>query len=342
METKPIRSAELDLSELRDLLKKLEDALANGESLKAQATRVRDAAGQVGEAWSGSTMEPHSHLYFRDFQRPPFEQRFNVEWGLLYGMPGGWSDRTVPEVEQRIQELSGVELKSFHDSVEQLHNRLKELSGDVALEIKGLPPLKGTSAALAAEIGDTKWDKEEQRNHINGVLRATPNVSRDLSAITAPHCVPTHSFYESVSILLETTLIKGRRVTRATEKLLRRVQGEVETERASEGQESQPAHTHVFNVHGANARVNIHSEDKSFNAAQVDHLELFSQLRAAADAIEETDERKRVRAEVELLEKSHSSGRFVAGYQRFMSVVADHITVFAAFLPALSKLLGGG
>lgn len=212
--------------------------------------------------------------------------------------------------------------------------------GDIALEVAGLPRLKGTSAALAAEIAEVKLDKDEQRKHVEAVVRATPNASRDFNAITAPHRIPTHTYYESLSILFDSTLGKAQKVAHATEKLLRRVQGDIDTERPEQGQSSRRTHTQVFNVQGPNARVNVNSKDKSFNAAHVDKIELFSKLRVAADAIEPPDERQRVQNEVDLLAESHSSGNFLAGYQRFIGAVADHITVFGAFLPALSKLLG--
>ncbi len=113
MGTKVIGSAELDLAELRELLKKLENEVAAATDLKARSVLVVDAARKVGESWSESAMGPHSNLYYGDFQRPAIQQRFNVEWGLLYGMPEGWSERTVDEIERRIEKLSGVELKSF-------------------------------------------------------------------------------------------------------------------------------------------------------------------------------------------------------------------------------------
>lgn len=98
----------------------------------------------------------------------------------------------------------------------------------------------------------------------------------------------------------------------------------------------------VYNVTGPNARINIGSYDASrninFHAGSAD--ELFSLIRAAiSDGLESQEECEKALEAVAEMETALGTPTFVDRYTRFVGVVADHITLVAPFIPALTELL---
>ena len=92
------------------------------------------------------------------------------------------------------------------------------------------------------------------------------------------------------------------------------------------------------NIHfyGDNSRLNLNSTDNSVNVASTS---VFTQLRETAHSIADGAARDNVLARIEELEKAQGSATFLQSYQNFMAAAADHITVFAPFLPVLEKML---
>ena len=54
----------------------------------------------------------HNSLYYRNFDKPDLQNRFNVEWGCLMGFPDGWRERQPEEVQARIEELAGFKVSA--------------------------------------------------------------------------------------------------------------------------------------------------------------------------------------------------------------------------------------
>jgi hypothetical protein len=97
---------------------------------------------------------------------------------------------------------------------------------------------------------------------------------------------------------------------------------------------------YTFNVSGPNARVNIGSHDRSQNI--VADNSVFNDLKnAVKTGLPESEERSRLLHLIESLEnKTGDRTGFTSAYQDFISAAANHMTVVAPFLPALTKLLG--
>jgi hypothetical protein len=96
----------------------------------------------------------------------------------------------------------------------------------------------------------------------------------------------------------------------------------------------------VYNLIGPNARVNIQSVDTSTNLVEVEPSELFKKLR---ELIKHSITDKTVSAQlsekVDELQQAQGTKSFATKYQEFMSLAADHITILAPFIPALSQML---
>ena len=42
-------------------------------------------------------------MYYLDFERPPLESRFDVEWGRLRGIPPGWQEKSYDDVAEFVR-----------------------------------------------------------------------------------------------------------------------------------------------------------------------------------------------------------------------------------------------
>jgi hypothetical protein len=109
-------------------------------------------------------------------------------------------------------------------------------------------------------------------------------------------------------------------------------------------QSSPPPHV-TYNVSGANARVYIGSTDVSVNITTGVEPELFAEMLATIRAtVVDTSGRAAVEQAVEALRRDYGKSTFADSYQAFMSVLADHIQVWAPilapYLPGLAMLIG--
>jgi hypothetical protein len=96
----------------------------------------------------------------------------------------------------------------------------------------------------------------------------------------------------------------------------------------------------VYNVSGPNARINIQSTDLSTNIVNVESAALFDKLRnVIQESVQDADAIKRLSEQVDAMQAATSTQTFLGAYQQFVSVAADHLTLFLPFLPALTQLL---
>lgn len=100
--------------------------------------------------------------------------------------------------------------------------------------------------------------------------------------------------------------------------------------------QSQPIQV-VYNLIGPNARVNIQSVDTSTN---VESSELFEKLRGLIKhSISDETVSAQLSEKVDELQQAQGTKNFVTKYQEFMALAADHVTILAPFIPALSQML---
>jgi len=168
--------------------------------LRAQSKRIRDAAAEVAQSWSGSYFGYHSELYYGDFEKPPIRNRFSPEWGGINGIPAGWQSRAHDDVKSRIQQLAGSDLDSLEDETAKLLAPLKELQNELVIEIS---PLHRAATAFQKEkelldrIEKHKWGST-RGEYFNANL-PKQFVTRDRTAAAEGANVPAHLFYEAVA-----------------------------------------------------------------------------------------------------------------------------------------------
>ena len=101
------------------------------------------------------------------------------------------------------------------------------------------------------------------------------------------------------------------------------------------------AKTVIYNVTGANSRVNVQSVDSSTNVVNIERNELFvSMRRAVEESGIDTTARAELLNRIEALESAKDQRTFAQKYADFIQSAANHIALFAPFLPALAQLLG--
>lgn len=102
-----------------------------------------------------------------------------------------------------------------------------------------------------------------------------------------------------------------------------------------------PVSTFVTNVEGANAKVNINSVDNSQNLAiSTSDNAIFDELREMLNGANlGNDEQAKIMEAIDEMAAAMGSSRFKEKYQVFMAAAANHVSVFAVLLPALSQLL---
>lgn len=94
-------------------------------------------------------------------------------------------------------------------------------------------------------------------------------------------------------------------------------------------------------VTGPNARVNIGSLDASHNSVvynEGSQEELFERLSVIASSIESAH-RQEILDIITAMKEERELPTFLDRYRDFVSLVADHITMFAPLIPALTALL---
>ena len=101
----------------------------------------------------------------------------------------------------------------------------------------------------------------------------------------------------------------------------------------------QPRVQNVYNVSGANPRVNVNSTDNSTNVSAVDNAVVFRDLRGALARLQDEDLRGKLDALVGRLEQAQGKPSFVEAYKEFIAIAANCMTVVAPFLPALAQML---
>jgi hypothetical protein len=102
-----------------------------------------------------------------------------------------------------------------------------------------------------------------------------------------------------------------------------------------------PNVTQNIHMHGPNARINVNSTDNSTNIASASNEQLFVRLRETANTITDESPRTQILARLDDLERAKGSGGFLSAYQTFIGAVADHMTIFSPFIPALTLMLSG-
>ena len=98
----------------------------------------------------------------------------------------------------------------------------------------------------------------------------------------------------------------------------------------------------TYNVSGSNARLNINSHDHSTNTIAFGDAQVFADLRKVLTESSIADgERAKLFAAIEAMANARGTTSFLDRYKDFTAMAANHMTIIAPFIPALTALLTG-
>lgn len=96
----------------------------------------------------------------------------------------------------------------------------------------------------------------------------------------------------------------------------------------------------TYNISGPHSRVNVNSLDQSINIGDNHVATTLDQLRDILnDQVADAEERSRLLAKVDELQQAQGTEKFTETYKEFMLMAANHMTVIAPLVPALTALM---
>jgi hypothetical protein len=110
--------------------------------------------------------------------------------------------------------------------------------------------------------------------------------------------------------------------------------------KAADKETNQMAANITYNLHGNNPRININSQDYSINIANSKIV--FDEIRKTIESeIQDENLKRDLQNKVAEMEQSVGKNTFLPKYSEFVALAANHVTVFAPLLPALTQFLTG-
>jgi|GEM_PF-2767359 len=101
-----------------------------------------------------------------------------------------------------------------------------------------------------------------------------------------------------------------------------------------------PTQSIVYNLNGANTRVNNHSTDQSINVVNASNHEVFDEIKKIlSDNVDNQDELRELRLLVNNMESTQNTSAFTQSYQKFITSAANHMTILSPFIPALTQMI---
>ena len=119
------------------------------------------------------------------------------------------------------------------------------------------------------------------------------------------------------------------------------IKGHYQAKVRKEGSINEEKYKSIINVYhasGPNSRINISSTDNSQNHYSDPDL-LFNELKLVLDGIIEGEIKEKSLQLLEVLNRSKRTPSYLQNYQDFISLMANHMTVIAPFIPALTQLI---
>lgn len=168
-------------------------------SLNVEAKKLDGSIPKILNSWSGSWFGYQSKLYYGNFEKPPAEDRFSVEWGSINGYSDKWNEKETEEVKKELE-------KSSTNSIDELEREYKSLINIVEDFYDASSLIVKTDKEMQEEIskenlleGQKKLKYgEEGIRYLKGRQPAS-FISRDTEAMSEGILTPAILYYESLA-----------------------------------------------------------------------------------------------------------------------------------------------
>lgn len=170
------------------------------EKLREKGTQLMNATNKIERSWSGSFAGWHGRMYYGNFEPPPMNKRFSLEWGGINGIPEGWRERESEEVVGEIERLIGNQfsVKQFEEDIASTASEAKALKDDITSSLAALKLGEGFEKERALLEQAENFKLGEKRNtHIHNRIPGKL-ISRDTEALFQGICIASHLYYEGV------------------------------------------------------------------------------------------------------------------------------------------------
>lgn len=201
-----------ELLEIADRLTAIAEQEAGPEIAKP-LEELKDAANEIGKAWSGSWLGYHANVYYANLEPPPPGVHFSQEWGLMdtyassHGTHGEWREFGTEFVESAVFELAGnpdlEPAREFSKKAARAFDAHKsEVVSILTTELTdSSDPFLGQ---LKNEIDELSvWSKSDVQGALNPKRRV---MTRDTTALGQGNRVPPHISVVSEVLAIEYTL----------------------------------------------------------------------------------------------------------------------------------------
>ena len=179
---------------------KLDELVKRAESstIAKPMHKVRDAAKEVGRAWSGGWLGYHSRVYYANFQPVPAGATFSTEWGfdtsyVTHPTIGDWAEFTFDEVRGHVFAVAGV--KSL-DAAEEFAKKSGEVFQEAREEVLSVLTLAFQNAEdpfltrLKSQVEGLKLTS--QFDYARAVQPRGQFMTRDMHAVQHGMQTPPH------------------------------------------------------------------------------------------------------------------------------------------------------
>lgn len=154
------------------------------------AKKIASACNLINNSWSGSDLVGHSNFFYRNFDAPPHNRRFSIEWGLINGVPEGWYEKSNEKVLQKIKNEAGVSPEDLDKDADLIADDFEKLRKQTIILFSNI------SKEAAAEI--EKFNLQTKNDIFNQYWKRQI-ITRDSSAIYAGRIIPTHKYYSATA-----------------------------------------------------------------------------------------------------------------------------------------------
>jgi len=178
---------EKEIKQIKDEIKKL---LKRANQSNESAKKVSLVCNLINNSWSGSDLVGHADFFYGDFNTPPHNRQFSVEWGLINGVPEGWSEKSNEEVLQKIESGASILPEKLDKDADFIANKFEDLRK------KTIILFSGVSKEAAIEI--EKFNLQTKIDIFNQYWKRQI-MTRDRGAIYAGRKIPTHKYYEATA-----------------------------------------------------------------------------------------------------------------------------------------------
>lgn len=181
---------EKEIKQIKGEVKKLLERVSQSNE---SAKKVSAVCNLINNSWSGSDLVGHANFFYGDFDMPPHNSRFSVEWGLIDGIPEGWNEKKNEEVIHKIETDANILLKDLDKDADFIEDEFGKLRKQTIILFSGV------SKEAATEI--EKFNLHTKIDIFNQYWKRQI-MTRDSQAIYAGRQVPTHKYYEATALFI--------------------------------------------------------------------------------------------------------------------------------------------